>query len=98
LLRMRTYTLAALGLVPLLGLAAYGSDLDGKDPRTGKTPPPVPAQAQPAEKESGSGCAGHGTTVDFYKTPQKAADIAKRLEKLVFVLHVSGSFEDPRFT
>ena len=91
-------TLAALGLVPLLGLAAYGSDLEGKDPRTGQAPPPQPAQAQPAEKSTGGGCANHGTTVDFYKTPQKAAEIAKRLEKLVFVLHVSGTFEDPRFT
>jgi hypothetical protein len=96
--RMRMYTLAALGLLPLLGLTAYGTDLEGKDPRTGQTPPPVPAQAQPAEKEHGGGCAGHGTTVDFYKSPQKAAEIAKRLEKLVFVLHVSGTFEDPRFT
>ena len=95
---VRMSTMAALGLVPLLGLSAYGTDLQGKDPRTGQAPPPVPAQAQPAEKEHGGGCAGHGTAVDFYKTPQKAAEIAKRLEKLVFVLHVSGTVEDPRFS
>jgi hypothetical protein len=48
--------------------------------------------------ESKKGCAGHGTTVDFYSTPTVAAKAAKVEEKLVFVLHVSGHFEDPTFT
>jgi hypothetical protein len=39
-----------------------------------------------------------GTTIDFYDTPSDAARAALKKEKLVFVLHVSGNFEDPRFT
>jgi hypothetical protein len=39
-----------------------------------------------------------GTTIDFLDTPSEAARKAKKEEKLVFVLHVSGNFEDPRFT
>ena len=42
------------------------------------------------------GC--HGTTINFVDSPSEAARKAKKEEKLVFVLHVSGHFEDPRFT
>jgi hypothetical protein len=49
----------------------------------------------PQEKSS---CGHHGTSVDFFSTPSKAADDAKKEQKLVFVLHVSGHFEDPKFT
>jgi hypothetical protein len=45
-----------------------------------------------------TGTACFGTTVDFVDTPKEAAAPAKKQEKLVFVLHVSGNFEDPRFT
>ena len=41
---------------------------------------------------------GHGTTIDFVDTPKEAAALAKQQEKLVFVLHVSGHFEDPGLT
>lgn len=41
---------------------------------------------------------GFGTAVEFVDTPRDAAALAKKQEKLVFVLHVSGHFEDPRFT
>lgn len=43
-------------------------------------------------------CGGHGTAVDFFDTPAQAVKQAKKDGKLVFVLHVSGNFEDPRFT
>jgi hypothetical protein len=43
-------------------------------------------------------CGNHGTTIDFVDTPREAAAAAKKAGKLVFVLHVSGHFEDPRFT
>jgi hypothetical protein len=45
---------------------------------------------------AGGGC--HGTKIDFVDTPKEAAAQAKKEQKLVFVLHVSGHFEDPRFT
>jgi hypothetical protein len=52
--------------------------------------------AAPAIAAEESTC--FGTRVDFVDTPKEAATLAKKQEKLVFVLHVSGNFEDPRFT
>jgi len=52
------------------------------------------APASAGEKECGS----HGTTIDFLDSPREAAKQAKKEGKLVFVLHVSGNFENPRFT
>jgi hypothetical protein len=43
-------------------------------------------------------CSTFGTKVEFVSTPSEAARLAKKEQKLVFVLHVSGNFEDPRFT
>lgn len=57
----------------------------------------VAAGAEPGAKKAG-GCSGHGTNVEFYDTPSEAAVHAKKEQKLVFVLHVSGNFEEPRFT
>ena len=51
--------------------------------------------AAPAAPKDG-GC--FRTTIDFVDTPKEAAAQARKEEKLVFVLHVSGNFEDPRFT
>ncbi len=39
-----------------------------------------------------------GTAVEFFDSPKEAAGLAKQEEKLVFILHVSGHFEDPKFT
>jgi len=50
------------------------------------------------DEQSSSTCGNHGTTIDFLDTPKEAAAQAKKEGKLVFVLHVSGNFEDPRFT
>jgi hypothetical protein len=44
------------------------------------------------------GCGKFGTSVEFVKTPSDAAKQALKEEKLVFVLHVSGVFEDPGLT
>lgn len=41
---------------------------------------------------------GHGTKIDFVESPKDAAALAKKHEKLVMVLHVSGHFEDPGLT
>jgi hypothetical protein len=43
-------------------------------------------------------CGSYGTSVKFVSSPSEAARQAKLEEKLVFVLHVSGHFEDPTFT
>jgi hypothetical protein len=83
---------AGLCLAPLVGLVlAHGSELDGKSAARPAAPPAL------KDKAEGT-CGSHGTRVDFVDTPSQAAKIAKKEEKLVFVLHVSGNFEDPRFT
>jgi len=43
-------------------------------------------------------CGEYGTSVKFFKTPSDAATQARKDQKLVFVLHVSGNFETPDFT
>jgi hypothetical protein len=59
------------------------------------------AKPGPAVKptlEDKATCGSHGTSIDFVDTPKEASAQAKKEKKLVFVLHVSGHFEDPRFT
>jgi hypothetical protein len=41
---------------------------------------------------------GFGTKIDFVDSPKEAAATAKKEQKLVLVLHVSGHFEDPGLT
>ncbi len=41
---------------------------------------------------------GHGTRLEFVDSPKEAAAAAKKEQKLVLVLHVSGHFEDPGLT
>lgn len=53
---------------------------------------------EPELKTERAPTACHGTTIDFVDTPVEAAQLAKKEEKLVLVLHVSGYFEDPDFT
>ena len=43
-------------------------------------------------------CGEYGTAVQFEDTPADAAREARKAEKLVLVLHVSGHFENPQFT
>jgi hypothetical protein len=68
-------------------LAALGLGLALTPDATSKDVAQKPAEPQP-------GCGGYGTSVDFEETPKAAADKAKKEEKLVFVLHVSGDFEE----
>jgi hypothetical protein len=44
------------------------------------------------------GCQQCGTAVDFYDSPAIANKNALKDDKLVFVLHVAGNFEEPGFT
>ena len=90
---------AGLGLALVAGWGlqlAHGSGPKGSD----KSPAAVKAPAKPADdKAEDCGCTkDHGTSVQFFDTPSEAAKQAKKEQKLVFVLHVSGNFEDPRFT
>jgi hypothetical protein len=57
----------------------------------------VPAAADPPKADEPE-CGSFGTAVEFVATPREAAEQAKKEQKLVFVLHVSGHFEDPGLT
>ena len=100
-MRRLLFRISGLCLAPLVGLVlAHGSELDGKPSVPGPAARPVAPPAPPTflVKDKEPTCGAHGTTVEFVATPSKAAQIAKKEQKLVFVLHVSGNFEDPRFT
>lgn len=52
----------------------------------------------PTAGRSAEACGDFGTSVYFEDSPKDAAAKAKKAEKLVFILHVSGHFEDPKLT
>jgi hypothetical protein len=67
---------------------------------------PVPVAAAAPEKcvacePGGPGAPAHatyGTAIKFNGNPLQAADEAAKEKRLLFVLHISGNFEDDRFT
>jgi hypothetical protein len=89
----------------LLAAAAWlgqtrGSELTAK-PAAQATPPAksparidLPSLTDPAKAT----CGNNNTAVHFEASPSAAARKARKEEKLVFVLHVSGLFEDPKVT
>jgi hypothetical protein len=79
---MRSVKWITAVLAAAMLVASAGAKDQGKKPMAGDPEPP--------------GC--HGTAVNFVDTPSEAAKQAKKEEKLVFVLHVSGQFEDPSIT
>ena len=96
--RLVLRTAVGLGLAPLLGLGLVcASELSGTTAQGGKVPLPVTRLLPGPQAEEG-GCGSFGTQVKFVSTPSAAAARARKEEKLVFVLHVSGHFENPRFT
>lgn len=83
---MQRGVLAALALL-LLAAFIWADEKPSQDKRS--------REATPAGTEN-KAC--HGTAVEFVDTPVQAAKLAAERKKLVFVLHVSGHFEDPDFT
>jgi hypothetical protein len=77
---------AQVGAAPALAAAAPGE----------KALPPLPALTEKedskAEKET------FGTAIGFVRNPAEAARLAGKQRKLMLVLHVSGNFEEARFT
>ena len=80
---MRTTFTAAFGLSLAVLLGSGGAGFGQNDP---------------SRKKEEATCGRHGTTVVFEDTPAEAAKKAKKEEKLVMILHVSGLFEDPKLT
>ncbi len=94
--RSQLLIVAGLWLASMLGLIlARGSQGLADE---GKSSSAKPKATKPVPKPTEGTCGNYGTRVDFVNTPSEAARQAKKEEKLVFVLHVSGHFEDPRFT
>jgi hypothetical protein len=68
-------------------------------------PPPSPPEVADssvlklaAAQGKGTTCQQYGTAVSFYDSPAEARAKAREEDKLVFVLHVAGNFEEPGFT
>jgi protein TonB len=59
------------------------------------SPAPAPMEA-PADEAAPA--VTHGTSVRFVNSPAEAARRARGQDRLLFVLHISGNFEDPGFT
>jgi len=84
---MKRFLLAAAGAFLA---AALGSAQARAPAPLGKADKPAPNPLQLAEEEKTC----HGTSFHFENTPAEAAKLAKKQEKLVFILHISGNFEN----
>jgi len=71
-------------------------------PSPGALPPLIPQGELGATSQaacpSGSCSGDYGTSLKFVKDPEVASQSARKEKKMVFVLHVSGNFEDAKFT
>src|SRR5262249_44909788 len=81
----RLFLRAAAGLGVGLALLAAWYPAGAKDP-------PAPGEGATCTAKA------HGTSVVFYDTPSEAATVAKKEQKLVMVLHISGNFENKDYT
>jgi hypothetical protein len=61
-------------------------------------PPPPAAEIVNVKKPLPEGCKTHETALHFVKNLSEAQKRAKKDDKLVFVLHLSGNIDDPGFT
>jgi hypothetical protein len=59
---------------------------------------PNPAQEPEKCVKCGADRETFGTSVAFVRNPREASRLAREEHKLTFLLHVSGNFEDSRFT
>jgi len=67
-------------------------------PQVPEPPPPEPPAAPSVATDPPAARGSFGTCVEFAASPLAAARLARERQKLLFVLHVSGDFEDSRFT
>jgi hypothetical protein len=59
---------------------------------------PAAADAEPQPRKAEAACQRFGTAVNFVDSPVEAFKQATKDNKLTFVIHVSGNFEDSKFT
>jgi hypothetical protein len=79
--------------------AAPAAPARGPEPAAEEAPaPPPPAPQPPAQAEARPAGQTYGTRVSFLASPEEAMRVAQRERKLVFVLHISGNFEESCFT
>jgi hypothetical protein len=71
-------------------------------PAEAPKPPPVAPPAPPAPvvrpQQPESRTELCGTAIEFYGSPAEAAQVARQKSRLQFIVHVSGYFEDSKFT
>jgi hypothetical protein len=93
--RLLSTTAAGLCLTLLVGSAVCA-----EPPAKPGKPGPLDKYLNPPKDKDGckEGCGRFGTRIDFYKSPQEAAKMAVKEEKLVFILHLSGIFQNSEFT
>ena len=58
----------------------------------------APPTLEPENADPDAGCQTYDTAVKFVKSPTEAMSRARREDKLVCVLHLSGNLEDDGFT
>lgn len=82
----------------ILGKPAAPVILPGPDIDIDIAPGPVAAKAQGGEPKKCQTCQKFGTTIEFIENPPDAFKKARAFGKQVFMVHLSGNFEDKEFT
>jgi cell division septation protein DedD len=59
---------------------------------------PKPSESEPLSPTAPPACETFGTRLQFVSNPTDAARLARQDNKLLFILHISGNFEDDKFT
>jgi hypothetical protein len=67
-------------------------------PLVEETPPPLPPPSEKEPEPAAEAGQTYGTNVLFLNNPAAAAEEARHDRKLLFVMHISGNFEDSCFT
>jgi len=94
------------------GISQYPEAIAALSPMPMPEPVPVPLPDPGKGKGSGTGtgkgelgdkttagsCQSSNSVLEFARDPMEAARLAREEHKLMFVLHVSGNFEESKFT
>jgi len=101
------FVISPIGVVAFLfvgslAMAVRGTPLRHATPIVAQQKPPLEAILTPITQDwvaqTCSAQTTHGTAVNFVATPAEAARQARKDNKLTFLLHISGNFEDADFT
>jgi hypothetical protein len=84
--------------LPSKGISQYREAIAALSPMPMPVHLPDPGKGELADKNAQGSCQSSDSVLEFARDPMEAARLAREEHKLMFVLHVSGNFEESKFT